>query len=295
MNPILEQLLIQHDIAISAFQKKGRVSKEIVEKRSLVITYLHEKGFSWEEMRNITGLGNATIQRLSKGKKCEAVKNKLKNIGGNVGKSWKGKKREGQLERQWEKGDFDCLRGRKRTDEEKATLKKAWSKKENKEKASFNSKHYVWGNPEVVKKIMDFHLSPEQRRMCSEKQTMRMKNNPNPFLRGRSEIVNANKNDVRQVRVRSSYEKKAIEILDNDENVISYTYESKHIDNDGFILPDFVVKYRDKTVLIEVKSKWVLNLSEEHRVKKRLKRSEILAKNNNWCFTIWTEKELGLC
>ena len=41
MNPILEQLLIQHDIAISAFQKKGRVSKEIVEKRSLVITYLH--------------------------------------------------------------------------------------------------------------------------------------------------------------------------------------------------------------------------------------------------------------
>ena len=61
MNPILEQLLIQHDIAISAFQKKGRVSKEIVEKRSLIITYLHEKGFSWEEMRNITGLGLSLI------------------------------------------------------------------------------------------------------------------------------------------------------------------------------------------------------------------------------------------
>lgn len=193
------------------------------------------------------------------------------------------------------KGDFDCLRGRKRTDEEKANLKKAWTKQENKEKASFNSKHYVWGNPSVVKKIMDFHLSSEERQLRSKNQTLRMKNKPSVFLRGRSEIVIANKNNLKEVRVRSSYEKKAIEILDKDVNVLSYTYESEHQDNQGFILPDFLVEYKDKTVLVEVKAQWVFKLSEDHPIKKRLKRSEVLAKNNKWHFAIWTEKELGLC
>jgi hypothetical protein len=289
---LLDELLAQHNISKEMLCKKGRVSKEIVEKRSLIITFLHLEGYSWAEMIEITGLSNGTIQRLSKGKKCDAVKNKLKNIGKNVGSSWKGRKREGQLERQWAKGDFESLRGRVRTEEEKLKLKKYWSSPEARRLASLRSLKYVWNNPEVKDKLLSFHRSPSNRERQSKLQTERMLNTPQKFLRGKYEKLLTTKNTSQEITVRSSYEKKAIEILENDIDVISYSYEERFEDSEGHFIPDLIVKYKTKTILIEVKSEWALSLPDDHKVKRRLKRSEKLALGNGWDFQIWSEKEL---
>jgi hypothetical protein len=292
---LLESLLTEHNITKEQFTKKGRISKEIVEKRSLIISFLHEQGYSWAEMEEITGLGNSSIQRLSKSKKCEAVKNKLKDIGKNVGFSWNGKKREGQLERQWAKGDFDSLRGRKRTEEEKAKLKKYWSSTEAKKLASTRSLKFVWDNPEVKDRLLSFHRSASNRKKQSNLQTERMLTTPQKFLRGKTEKILTTKNTIQEINVRSSYEKKAIEILEKDNEVLSYRYEEKFEDTEGHFIPDLIAVYKTETILIEVKSKWILSLPEDHKIKKRLKRSENLALSKGWGFKIWTEKELSLC
>lgn len=289
---MLEELLVKFDLTKEQLNKKGRVAKEIVEKRSALVSHLHEQGYSWKKMIEITGLSNASIQRLTKAKGCKAVQDWRKEHGAKIGKAWEGRSRHEQLKRQWAKGDFDYQRGRVRPQHERDNLKKAWEDPKLRLLASENSKKNVWGNPDVKQKLMDFHHDPEERARRSNAQAIRMKENPTPYLRGKTSTVATPKGNKDEVRVRSSYEAKTISILELDPNVKSYTYEPIYKVAGRTILPDFVVHYQDgSTTLVEVKSEWALNQED---VIARLALSQKVASDNGWSYQTWTEKELGL-
>jgi len=289
---MLEELLVKFDLTIEQLNKKGRVAKEIVEKRSALVSHLHKQGFSWKEMTEITGLSNGSIQRLTKAKGCKAVQDKRKKLGANAGRSTKGMDRSEQLKKQWAKGDFDFHRGRVRPQHERDKLKKAWEDPKLRLLASENAKKYVWGNSDVKQKLMDFHHDPEERARRSNAQAIRMKENPTPYLRGKTSIEATPKGTKDEVRVRSSYEAKTISILESDPNVKSYTYEPIYKVAGRTILPDFVVHYQDgSTTLVEVKPQWALNRED---VIARLALSQKVADDNGWSYQTWTEKELGL-
>lgn len=289
---MLEPLLVKFDLTKDDLNKKGRVAKEIVEKRSALVSHLHKQGYSWKEMVEITGLSNGSIQRLTKAKGCKAVQDKRKKLGVKAGRSTKGMDRSEQLKKQWAKGDFDFHRGRVRPQHERDRLKEGWDNPESRAKASANSLENVWGDKEVKQKLMDFHHSPEERAKRSNAQAIRMKDNPTPYLRGKTSIEATPKGNKDEVRVRSSYEAKTISILESDPNVKSYTYEPIYKVAGRTILPDFVVHYQDgSTTLVEVKSQWALNRED---VIARLALSEKVAGDNGWSYQTWTEKELGL-
>lgn len=289
---MLESLLVKFDLSKDDLNKKGRVAKEIVEKRSALVSHLHEQGYSWKEMTEITGLSNGSIQRLTKAKGCKAVQEKRKKLGTNAGRATRGMDRSEQLKKQWAKGDFDFHRGRVRPQHERDRLKEGWDNAESRTKASASSLRNVWGNKEVRQKLMDFHQSPEERAKRSNAQAIRMKDNPTPYLRGKTSIEATPKGNKDEVRVRSTYEAKTISILESDPNVKSYTYEPIYKVAGRTILPDFVVHYQDgSTTLVEVKPQWALNRED---VIARLALSEKVADDNGWSYQTWTEKELGL-
>ena len=289
---MLEELLVKFDLTIEQLNKKGRVAKEIVEKRSALVSHLHKQGYSWKKMVEITGLSNGSIQRLTKAKGCKAVQDKRKKLGAHAGRSTKGMDRSKQLKKQWAKGDYDSLCGRVRPQHERDNLKKGWDNPISKAKASTHSLENVWGTPDVKQKIMDFHCSPEERAKRSNAQAIRMKDNPTPYLRGKTSIEATPKGNKDEIRVRSSYEAKTISILESDPNVKSYTYEPIYKVAGRTILPDFVVHYQDgSTTLVEVKPQWALNRED---VIARLALSQKVADDNGWSYQTWTEKELGL-
>lgn len=163
-----------------------------------------------------------------------------------VGSSWKGKKRPGQLEAQWAKGDFD---------------------------------------------------RPETRAKYSATAIRTLKKYPcRAYPQGNAEKVRTLKGTKEEVRVRSSFEKVAVGLLDEDPEVLSYQYEPPlTLPSGKKILPDFVVERTDGTCLIEVKAKWVLR--DPKRRKQELERLGLarqVAFDRGWSFAVWTEKELGL-
>lgn len=247
-HPKLVALLQKHSLDWSVFVKRGRPPGGVREKRSAIVTELHESGYSWADMMTITGLSNGAIQRLTQAmwnpESRENVRQNMKKVGG----SWRGKKRPGQLEAQWGKGDFD---------------------------------------------------SPETRAKYSATAIRTLQKYPNrAYPQGTAEVVRTLKGETFEVRVRSSYEKKAVALLDNDPCVLSYQYELPIVLPDGKrILPDFVVKHTDGAcVLIEVKASWVLHDPKRRtREWERLAKAEQAALARGWSFVLWTEKELGLC
>lgn len=96
--------------------------------------------------------------------------------------------------------------------------------------------------------------------------------------------------------VRSSYEKRAVEILDSRADVVSFEYERVLIRDKRRILPDFIVSWLDgTTTLIEVKSVWELqNPKTKAKAQARLDLARVIASERGLSFLVWTEKELGL-
>lgn len=289
---VLLQLLAKHDISLDTFLKKGRPPLGVREKRALIVTELHLSGYSWAEMCQITGLGNAAIQNLSRAKGCAAVVRKRKELGRNVGLSWKGNTRPGQLGKQWARGDFDRLRGRIRSKEERTALVRGWTP-EKRAAASVRSLK-LWQNPKVRDRLLDFHRDPIERSRQSKLQVVRMLQTPTTYLRGKFGWVPTPKGASSKARVRSSYEAAAISVLEADIAVAKYSYELVFVVEGGrWIIPDFLVEYSTGAMtLVEVKASWVLSLPRDHKVRQRLELSRRLAEQNNWHFEIWTEKEL---
>lgn len=97
---------------------------------------------------------------------------------------------------------------------------------------------------------------------------------------------------------RSSYEKKAYEMLDADKNIISYQPEPFSIDYHNAegktrrYRPDILVnKAKGKTTLIEVKPEWKL---KDALTILKLDAGKNYAKQKGWRFEVWTEKKLKL-
>lgn len=293
-HPDLAILLAKFDLDWSTFRKRGRPPIGVREKRSAIVTELHEKGLTWAEIQDVTGLSNGSIQRLSKAKGCDSVIARREALGKVVGASWKGRPRHGQLKYQWAKGDFECLRGRARSPEEREALRQGWTP-EARQRASENSLK-LWSDQDIRARLLHFHRSPEERARRSREQVDRMQKNSGVFLRGRAQWVNTPKGNKDQVRVRSSYEAAAVRILEADPDVVEYEFERRVVLPDNkLILPDFIVTFMNKSLaLIEVKASWVLGLGSEHPVIGRLCKSEEYATRQGWGFSVWTEKELGI-
>jgi len=244
-------------------------------------------------MIEVSGLSLGSIQRLTKAMWNTASRENSKEAGRQTGYTWKGKKRPGQLERQWKSGVFDSLRGRVRPPEERARLKAGWTPEVRAKQG--RRLRTQWSTATFREKLLAFHRAPEERARRSFLQTERMLRSPWTYGRGRGSWVTSPKcREGVPFWVRSSYEKRAVDQITRDANVLSFEYEARHQVGTNTLLPDFIVHYEGRTVLVEVKSQWVRQLPAEDRVQIRLQRARHLAQRQGWDFTIWTEADLGL-
>jgi lambda repressor-like predicted transcriptional regulator len=294
-HPDLVPLLEKYGISWELFSKKGRLPNDlkwVKEKRSSVITEMHSKGTSWGDMIEITGLSLGSIERLTKAMWNKASRENSSAIGIRVGKSWKGKHRPGQLERQWAVGTFDFHRGRIRPEWELEKIRASWTP-ELRLRAGEHARE-IWSDPVCRAKILAFHRSPEERARLSRLQAQRMLDYPNKYSKGRSEWVPTLKGVCEKAFARSSYEVAAITMLEADPSVVRYEHEHRFVlENGHWALPDFLVQYADgHMLLVEVKASWVLGLPSDYKIQRRLEVARQLADTNGWGFAIWTEREL---
>lgn len=96
------------------------------------------------------------------------------------------------------------------------------------------------------------------------------------------------------IHYRSSYELKALNILENDSLVLSFEYESIRIpynNNTRTTIPDFIVKYIDCIKMIEIKCNGLLN---KYNNPVKIRAMKKYCKKNSIIFEIWTELALGI-
>jgi hypothetical protein len=294
-DPRLQTLLDVHGISLEAFRKKGRIptgTPDVFAIRQAIVTALHTQGMSWAEMVQMTGLSIPGIARLTGGKGCPAVVKKRKEWAAAQGRKGKGGKKpdlSARLVKAWENGDFDFHKGRKRPPNEIAKLQAAFTP----ERRAAMSKETAqrWQNPQYRETLLQFHRSPEQRVLRSEAQAARTRDNPS--IRGKCGWATTVKCSKKEVWYRSSYEKAAFDLLDQDPLVCSYDVEPVvRLDTGKVIMPDLVVHYfAGPSKLVEVKAFWVLTQPEQSRVRTRLRLSEEYAALRGWGFEVWTEKD----
>lgn len=242
---------------------------------------------------DVTGLALGTIQRLTKAMWNAASRENSRENARKTGRAWKGKQRPGQLERQWKAGTYDFHRGRVRSEEERGRLKAGWTPEVRAKQG--RRLRTQWATEVFRDKLLEFHRHPKERARRSVLQTERMLRSPWTYGRGRGcWMLSPKCRGGEKFWVRSSYEKKAVELLTADPNVMSFEFEPRHHCGIYTLLPDFIIHYKDRTVLVEVKSNWVRQLPAEDRVQIRLQRTRQLALRQGWDFAIWTEAELGL-
>jgi len=171
-----------------------------------------------------------------------------------------------------------------------ATLRRGWRKGIYKlNNGNFTSK-------QMKKKFSD----PKERELQSKrvsKAVLDMKMNDLRNYKYQSGYFYSDKNG-KDLYYRSSYELVAYKILEQMSKVVSYEVEPFYIPffYDNYIhrtIPDILVIYTDGTKeLIEVKP---FGRLKEKDVRVRIEAMEDYALVNNLDFSIWTEKELGIC
>jgi hypothetical protein len=94
------------------------------------------------------------------------------------------------------------------------------------------------------------------------------------------------------MNVKSSYEERAIHLLDGNPDVRSFEYEPTIRVGSRWIYPDFLVEWTDgRRTLIEVKASWALTDPASCR---RLDLARTVAQQRGWEFAIYTEENLGI-
>lgn len=296
-HPDLQPLLTKHGLTWAEFSKQGRPPKGVREKRSHIVTELHQSGRSWQEMVEVTGLSLMGIQRLTRGVGCEAARRNRAANAARVGAAGKGREKpevSRRMKRAWREGQFDFHRGRKRTEAELETLQEANSRPEVRAKRAASA-HRRWQDPEQREKLVSFHRSEEQRQSRSSAQSLRMIENPEKWTRGRGAYVQAAKCTRGRFWTRSSFERGAVAKVEADPEVVSFEFEPRLLLSNGrWIIPDLLLTLvGGARVLIEVKASWVLSLPATHRVSKRLAVARAYASQQGWAFFVWTEKDFG--
>lgn len=285
MHPKLEAYLTQYGVTHDAFLKKGRPNNDIVSVRSAVISDLHAQGVSWAEMQSITGLSNGTIQRLTTQKRCPAVmqaaQERMAELGRNKKDVPKPKLSE-SLRKMWREGAFEFHRG-KRDAAFCAKLKKSFTP-ERRARISARMRSQ-WCVTRYRENLLAFHRSPEQRSIRSRNLTDYLLKHPK-MMHGRGSYVDTTKcSNGSRIWVRSRMEADAVSRLEADVSVISYQYEYRFEQCDRHYLPDFIVYYTDKIVMVEVKPRWVV---ESGLQKEKLAIYEKHALEQGWGFEIWS-------
>jgi hypothetical protein len=287
--------LDKYNITWDSFSKRGRVPKCVKAKRMSIITEIHSLGTTWDEMIEISGMSLGFVARNTNAcGNSNSCKNLQENgrATGRIGKGRVKPELSEQMKKRWEDGVFDCHKGRVVSDEERSRLKEFWSDSDRRRAASDRMK-LVWADPLYRDRLMQFHTSESERIRRSEQQVNNLKNYPKKWSRGQGCHVPVSKCEGKlKLFVRSSYEKAAITLLEGDDNVISYQYEKRlNLLNGRWILPDFLITYRNRKVLVEVKASWVLSQPEDAKEVRRLKLAEDYASSQGWDFEIWTEKD----
>ena len=96
---------------------------------------------------------------------------------------------------------------------------------------------------------------------------------------------------------RSSYERIAYELLDNDATVTHYQPEPftiKYTNADGDVRryrPDVLVWKGEQTILVEIKPEWQIDNPKNIL---KFEAGKQYAAQKGWGFEVWTEKELGI-
>lgn len=96
---------------------------------------------------------------------------------------------------------------------------------------------------------------------------------------------------------RSSYERIAYELLDNDATVTHYQPEPftiKYTNADGNVRryrPDVLVQKCEQIILVEIKPEWQLDNPKNIL---KFEAGKQYATQKGWVFEVWTEKELGI-
>jgi hypothetical protein len=294
-HPLLTPLLTEYGVSYADFRKVGRVPRGLVEVRSAIVTRLHESGMAWAAMVEVTGLSNGSIQRLTRAKGCPAAKKNRAENAARVGHACKGKAKpalSASLKSRWARGDFNHLRGRVRTPEERSRLQSTWTPERRQHHSEIRK--LLWATPAYRNGLVSFHRSPEQRVLRSHAQSARMLSDPEKWTWGRgASITGAKHQGPSTFWVRSSHEVAAVRVLEADPEVVAYLYEPRFTLADGtFAMPDFKVFLRDGTAkLVEVKAAWVLSLPTSHRKAIRLAVYRELAQAEGLPFEVWTEKD----
>ncbi len=153
----------------------------------------------------------------------------------------------------------------------------------------------LWEDPEYRK--MQLKAAPAKRDKQSKAAIERIKRNPRTAGGyGKSGHFFSEKNN-KNLWYRSSYELIAYKILEQLSKVKFYEVESlciryEYQNSKHRTAPDLLVTYIDDTKeLIEVKPEWRL---EDEQTVIKLEAMENYALDNNWLFSIWSEKQLGL-
>jgi hypothetical protein len=294
-HPLLAPFLEEYGVTYADFRKVGRVPRSLVETRSAIVTRLHESGMPWAIMVKVTGLSNGSIQRLTRAKGCAAAKQNRADNAARVGRAGKGKAKPAlsvSLRERWARGDFDFLRSRVLTSEERVRLQASWTLERRQHHSEVRKR--LWATSAYRDRLVSFHRAPAQRVLRSIAQAKRMTTDPEKWTWGRGAWVTGTKHDGPLVFwVRSSHEVAAVRVLEADPEVLSYTYEPKFVLADGTVaLPDFKVWLRDGTAkLVEVKAAWVLHLPSNHRKAIRLAVYREIAQAEGLPFEVWTEKD----
>lgn len=295
-HPDLAPLLEKHGLSWEQFSRKGRLPKDlrwVAEKRRAIITEMHSAGTPWSRMIEVTGLSLGAIERGTSAAWNEASRKNRSDNAAAVGRSRRGEKKPWltlRLKQTWDAGGFNHLRGRVRPPEELLRMKLAANRPEVRA-AKVALMCSLWQQPEYRARLLAYHRSETVRRERSEQQSLRLKADPVKWTRGRGAWLSTSKGPSR-LWVRSSYEQQAIALLENDPNVLSYEYEPRFVSGGRHFVPDFLVRYKTGVVLIEVKSRWVLGLPENHSIVCRLRVARDYALSEGWEFQIWSEREL---
>lgn len=100
----------------------------------------------------------------------------------------------------------------------------------------------------------------------------------------------------KEVRYRSSYELRYLEILDNDDSVVSFSYECVRIPYEGpdkkihrYVVDFLVILGTGEKLLVEVKPKYFLN---DDIVMRKIEAGRRYSENNGFIYKIVTEDEL---
>lgn len=270
-HPNLQPLLNKHGVSWGDFSRKGRLPAHlrwVAEKRRDIITELHASGMPWTRMTEVTGLSLMAIQRGTRATWNAASKRNRQENAARVGRQGKGREKPwltDQLKKAWAEGSFDFHFGRTRSMDEVA-----------RQRAGYTS---------------------EVRQRMSRKKVAYMKAHPQypATQRGKRSWVHTPKSLSGRIHLRSSYEAKAIQILEARQDIAGFLYEPLF---EGSLLPDFLVLgVEGELFVVEVKPLWVLQSTHPVAIKqqRKIEAYRAYASRQGWPFEVWSEKDLGLC